>query len=273
MAASMNSNTKPSSSNRPVNFSSSVYGRPRSKTQTRPATAMSRQSSDEDVEPPMQEKRNGMNNAIEMAQPPLYKNPTKHMEFRSMVRSWFASSVGSISRYSGSHKGVEGSPVFLNTSIPRFSTRNRVADTKEIKMVTAGECMFKSLVKVQQSRNETSCRYPLLPDSTPEAPHTPSNKLSCSRFVVVELATAAKELVAPFKSPHKPGYLTKESNVKGFTAWDVDERLTEFDTKLDVVKNLLNGSLFDRKAMEETLDFMKKNCEKTIFTLSVRSTL
>ena len=66
-----------------------------------------------------------------------------------------------------------------------------------------------------------------------------------------------------FSSPTKPSspikldFLTKDSNVMSFTGWDVDGRLNEFESQFKVMKEAFEGTVTDRKAMEEAIDLAK----------------
>lgn len=73
------------------------------------------------------------------------------------------------------------------------------------------------------------------------------------------LLTAVKTPASPTKSysPAKPQFLTKESTLTGFTAWDVDERLHTVESQFSVLKEVMNSSLTNKKALEEAMDLAK----------------
>ncbi|KAM7218291.1 P-loop containing nucleoside triphosphate hydrolase protein [Rhypophila decipiens] len=58
-------------------------------------------------------------------------------------------------------------------------------------------------------------------------------------------------------SPSKSPFLTKDTTLTNFTAWDVDERLHELDSQFKQMKEVMNVSLTDRKALEDAVDLAK----------------
>lgn len=65
--------------------------------------------------------------------------------------------------------------------------------------------------------------------------------------------------ISPIKScsPAKPPFLAKDSNVTNFTGWDVDGRLDEFESQFKVMKETFEGTMSDRKVLEEAIDLAK----------------
>ena len=98
-------------------------------------------------------------------------------------------------------------------------------------------------------------------DAAAPPPKTPT----CARDVQKEmeklgsvLSTAKKTPRSPAKSsPCKQPYLTKESNVTGFPAFDMDERLHQVESQFKVMKEAMDTSLTDRKTLEEAVDLAK----------------
>lgn len=77
-------------------------------------------------------------------------------------------------------------------------------------------------------------------------------------FEVSLMASTRKHAGSPSKStPKVRSFLTKDSNTRDFTAWDVDERLIELDTQFKAMKEVMNLSLSDKKAMEEVIGMAK----------------
>ncbi len=60
-----------------------------------------------------------------------------------------------------------------------------------------------------------------------------------------------------FSSPIKLNFLTKDSNLTSFAGWDVDGRLNEFESQFKVMKEAFEGTVTDRRAMEEAIDLAK----------------
>ena len=59
-------------------------------------------------------------------------------------------------------------------------------------------------------------------------------------------------------SPCKTPFLTKDSNTRGFIAFEVDERLKTMDEKMAEMKQLMDVSIHDRKAHDEFMEAQKK---------------
>lgn len=79
-----------------------------------------------------------------------------------------------------------------------------------------------------------------------------------NRFGDSLLASTRKYTESPSKSPSKSRpYLTKDSNIRGFVAFDVDERLIEVEQQFKSMKEMMNLSLNDRKGMEEAIEMAK----------------
>ncbi|KAL1841012.1 hypothetical protein VTJ49DRAFT_7528 [Mycothermus thermophilus] len=72
------------------------------------------------------------------------------------------------------------------------------------------------------------------------------------------IGTVTKEL-SPRKScsAARRLFLTKDSNLTNFTGWDVDGRLSEFESQFKVMKEAFEGTMTDRKALEDAIDIAK----------------
>jgi kinesin family protein C1 len=78
------------------------------------------------------------------------------------------------------------------------------------------------------------------------------------KFEETLLASTRKPPESPSKSPSKASsFLTKDSNLTAFTAWDMDDRLVEMEAQFKAMKDVMNVSLTDKKAMEEVIDMAK----------------
>jgi kinesin family protein C1 len=73
------------------------------------------------------------------------------------------------------------------------------------------------------------------------------------------LKSHCKRPFSPTKSssPTKLLFLSKDSNLTSYTGWDVDGRLNEFESQFKVMKEAFEGTVTDRKAMEEAIDLAK----------------
>lgn len=63
------------------------------------------------------------------------------------------------------------------------------------------------------------------------------------------------------RSPTKQMFLTKETTLTNFTAWDVDERLQDLDTQFRQMKDVMNSTLTERKGLDEALELAKTRGE------------
>lgn len=93
----------------------------------------------------------------------------------------------------------------------------------------------------------------------PKTPHsTEAAQKMLESFEETLLASTRRHTESPTKSPSKVRpFLTKDSNLRTFTAWDVDERLIEVEAQFKAMKEVMSGSLSDKKAMEEVIDMAK----------------
>lgn len=98
----------------------------------------------------------------------------------------------------------------------------------------------------------------LAPPTTPRSHSTQEVQQMFENFGVSLLASTRKYTGSPFKSPSKVrSFLTKDSNTRAFTAWDMDERLIEVEAQFKAMKEVMNVSLSDKKAMEEVIEMAK----------------
>jgi kinesin family protein C1 len=96
-------------------------------------------------------------------------------------------------------------------------------------------------------------------------PTTPPQIKILNAAINTVMGTAQRLIRTPCKGPHSPtkprstakSFLTKESNVTCFTGWDVDGRLNEFESQFKVMKETFEGTMTDRKVLEEAIDLAK----------------
>ena len=63
--------------------------------------------------------------------------------------------------------------------------------------------------------------------------------------------------MTPSPTKSSAPYLTKDSDLKNFTAWDVDERLQQVESQFKAIKEVMDVSLTDKKKLEEAIDVTK----------------
>lgn len=107
------------------------------------------------------------------------------------------------------------------------------------------------------TRPEDSRASIMAPPKTP--PRSAQHALDMlDKFEGTLKASTRKCSESPSKSPSKArAYLTRDSNLTMFTAWDMDERLVEVEAQFKAMKEVMNVSLTDKKAMEEVIEMAK----------------
>lgn len=110
---------------------------------------------------------------------------------------------------------------------------------------------------VQSTPRQEESRVSIM--APPKTPHsTQQVQHLMNKFEDTLFASARKPTGTPSKSPSKVrSFLTKDSNLRAFTAWDVDERLVDMESQFKALKEVMNLSLTDKKAMEEVIDMAK----------------
>lgn len=97
--------------------------------------------------------------------------------------------------------------------------------------------------------------------SPPKTPAEGSTRRALQLLVNFEdtlLASTKKYTQSPTKSPSKVRqFLTKDSNTRAFTAWDMDERLVGVEAQFKELKEVMNNSLKDKTHMEEVVEMAK----------------
>lgn len=109
-------------------------------------------------------------------------------------------------------------------------------------------------------RSEDSRASIMAPPKTP--PKTPPDSTQSAmdaldKFEETLFASTRKCPESPSKSPSKVSFLTKDSNLTAFTAWDMDGRLVEMEAQFKAMKDVMNVSLTDKKAMEDVIEMAK----------------
>ncbi|KAK5995973.1 Kinesin-like protein klpA [Cladobotryum mycophilum] len=63
---------------------------------------------------------------------------------------------------------------------------------------------------------------------------------------------------SPTKSPTRGSYLTKESNLTGYVAFDVDKRVGNVESQFNELKAMVDTTLINRKGMDDALELAKR---------------
>lgn len=103
------------------------------------------------------------------------------------------------------------------------------------------------------------------PPGESEAPKSPSH------IPVLSKAEASMEPPitprrTPRPSPQKTPYLTKDSNVPGFTAWGVDVRVERMEGMFAEMKNQVNNTSLERSVLEEAIAVYKERSKCSSLT-------
>ena len=91
------------------------------------------------------------------------------------------------------------------------------------------------------------------------APKTPSH-IPISKRAEASLATPATPSKSAKYSSTKTQFLTKDSNILAFTAWDVHGRLEDMEAMYSELKKTLNGTSLERNGLEEAIAQYKARC-------------
>jgi len=78
--------------------------------------------------------------------------------------------------------------------------------------------------------------------------------LSKSEAVMANLATPSR---TPRFSPQNASFLTKDSNITGFIAWDVEGRVENMEAMYEQLKDKFNGTDKERNTFEEAINLYK----------------
>jgi len=88
------------------------------------------------------------------------------------------------------------------------------------------------------------------------APKTPSQIPVLSKSEVV-IATPATPCKTPKISPQKTPFLSKGSNITGFTAWDVRGRLEDMEAMYNDLQTKLSGTAVERNTLVEAVPILR----------------
>lgn len=97
----------------------------------------------------------------------------------------------------------------------------------------------------------------------PATPSPDSKRARAFMERLEETIMTIKETRSPARSPspNRLPFLTKDSNLTQFIAWDVEGRVAELDSQFKQVKESMNVMLSDKELMDERVDMYKKRSE------------
>ncbi|KAK9780350.1 putative Kinesin motor domain-containing protein [Seiridium cardinale] len=82
-------------------------------------------------------------------------------------------------------------------------------------------------------------------------PNTPTHEDVMQQFARMDSSWKAAKIPMMSPSPAKLSFLTKDSNLHNFVAWDVDERLGTFESEFKAMKEMINNSMLGQKTLED----------------------
>ena len=92
------------------------------------------------------------------------------------------------------------------------------------------------------------------------APKTPSH--TEMNIQLQKVHTSIRTILTParggFSSPTKPPFLSKYSNVTGFVATDIDERVGKLDNEFQKIKEMMDSTVMDKDKYIEELGIARK---------------
>lgn len=89
-------------------------------------------------------------------------------------------------------------------------------------------------------------------------PKTPTDRQVKLKFERLQTSLSIiKASRSPSKSPSPRKFLTKGSNVTGYTAWDVDGRVDTIESQFKELKDIVNTTINQKKGDEDALEMAK----------------
>ncbi len=104
--------------------------------------------------------------------------------------------------------------------------------------------------------SETAVVLYELPRDTLVAPKTPSHIPVLSKADASGFSPTPRKTPRPI-SPYKIPYLTKDSNIPAFTAWDVHNRLEDVEAMYAELKQSMQSTSSERNGLEEAVSVYK----------------
>ncbi|KAK4157526.1 P-loop containing nucleoside triphosphate hydrolase protein [Chaetomidium leptoderma] len=258
------SSRAPMPSRAPTSMGFSTNTRPRGNTRTRPATAMANREVED--QPAQVDQKKGMN----------VSHSSQHLRNKksqsAIPQQPGASHTRQASRdISGLNKRFEdlslgGQPNHHVSAGGQVVSKQQKQQKQPLSQQSQSDVQTERTTPSKVHQEAAARCNPLGPansQGTPApAPTTPPQinrfNMACAEISTL-LRSCSKKLFSPPKScsPTKLSFLTKDSNVTSFTGWDVDGRLNEFESQFKVMKEAFEGTMTDRKTLEEAIDLAK----------------
>jgi kinesin family protein C1 len=111
-------------------------------------------------------------------------------------------------------------------------------------------------LRIDSNESATALMLYQAPGDSLVAPKTPSMIPVLSKAEAMP-ATPATPCRTPRISPNKTQFLTKDSNIPNFTAWDVRGRLEDMEAMYSELKDKFSGTSVERNGLEEAVVLYK----------------
>ncbi|KAH7348469.1 P-loop containing nucleoside triphosphate hydrolase protein [Rhexocercosporidium sp. MPI-PUGE-AT-0058] len=230
-------------------------------TLPRPATSMDTHSSDDDV--PSQGRRKGMEPLITLP------TPIKSNDGYQSLRSKKLRAPPSMQSLRPQRSAANMRDVSVSTAMSRLRLDGEVRSREPNEYQASSNRMRPPQSLLSHKSSISSGMRGLRVDSIENAlvlfePPAESNApKSPSHIPVLSKVEASMEPPitprrTPKPSPQKTPYLTKDSNVPGFTAWDVDVRIERMEGMFSEMQNKVTNTSLERSVLEEAISLYKE---------------
>lgn len=267
-AKSVGPGARPPKATRPptsMGFAQSTTTRPRGYTGTRPRPATAMANREAEVEPGQPNQKKGMNTFPSSLQHRLRYQKSRNATRQQPVAPHTRQASRDISGLSRRFETLS-----LDDRPNGKSNGGQVVSkqhTQPPSRSSQSDVQTESTTPTKVRQEEAARGNPLGPADSKgaSAPTTPPLK-RFNTALDTALGTAQTWFRTPSKGPLSPAkscssanrwFLTKDSNVTSFTGWDVDGRLNEFESQFKVMKETFEGTMTDRKVLEEAIDLAK----------------
>lgn len=221
----------------------------------RPATAMDDHL--DDGGGPADGKRQGMaqySNLSTLSSQPGYQQLHNRKQRRAPIQ---------LDSFSQSLREVSVSTALSRLRLDDSKAENPLPNTPKLSYSSSDLSMGPPCAAMRKLRHDDSSSALVLfevPEKNLIYPKTPSHIPVLSK-AEASGATPATPSRVPKSSPIKTPFLSKDSNITGFTAWDVSGRLGDMEAMYSELKHTLADTGTERRVLEEAVGHYKIRCE------------
>ncbi|PVH78112.1 kinesin-domain-containing protein [Cadophora sp. DSE1049] len=227
----------------------------------RPATSMDTHSSDDDL--PSQGRRKGTEPLISIP------TPIQSTDGYQSLRSKKLRAPHSMQTLRPQHSAANMRDVSVSTAMSRLRLDGEVKSKEQHEYQANSTRMRPPPSLLSHKSSISSGLRGLRIDSAESAlvlfepPGESAAPKSPSHIPVLSKADASMEPPitprrTPKHSPQKTPFLTKDSNVPGFTAWDVDVRIERMEGMFSEMQNKVTNTSLERSVLEEAIALYKE---------------